>query len=329
MTSVLAIPSATAVSFPPTASRFRPEPILHSVHSLVPDSTFVTFESDIHAPFAAIRRLFDHLHADANDAGTLNAVYPKRGIFKTAAMYNGCSDQKFTIDLSPSRTALIPAALHKSLSIHGLDEVVAFFNTVNNTYSPAILSQLSMLAGADLAGTHMNNNVNFRLCDYNPDTASPACDNGCGAHTDYGTFTIIFQDGTPGLELEDANKPGTWIAIPGHATVILAGWCAIILSGGSIRAPRHRVRRTPGVRRLSAILFVAPDLDSTLKPLEGVQVARPFSKTVMMGEISAESFKETMGKKWRHREGNEDLDIESEESTQDMEIEKLIWQADE
>jgi isopenicillin N synthase-like dioxygenase len=98
--------------------------------------------------------------------------------------------------------------------------------------------------------------MNFRLCDYNP------------AHTDYGTFTIIFQDGTAGLELEDPAAPGGWRPVPGDATVILTGWCAVILSGGKISAARHRVRRVPGVRRLSAALFLAPDLDVQLKPLK-------------------------------------------------------------
>lgn len=33
---------------------------------------------------------------------------------------------------------------------------------------------------------------------------------------------------------------------------------------------RHRVRRVPGVRRLSAVLFVAPDLDVKMAPAERV-----------------------------------------------------------
>lgn len=96
----------------------------------------------------------------------------------------------------------------------------------------------------------------------------PQSDNGCGWHTDYGTFTIIFQDGTFGLELEGTNAPSTWVPLPGDATMILTGWCAVVLSGGRISTARHRVRRVPAVRRLSAVLFVAPDLDVTMKPLE-------------------------------------------------------------
>jgi isopenicillin N synthase-like dioxygenase len=146
---------------------------------------------------------------------------------------------------------------------------------------------------------------------------------GCGARTDYGTFSIIFQNGTPGLELEDADAPGIWIPVPGDVIVILTGWCALVLSGGRIRPARHRVRRTPGVGRLSAVLFIAPDLDAKLKPLGGMN-STPFSK-IMSGKVNVEWFKDTMAKRWRYCEGNERLDANGIRATQDSEIERLVW----
>ncbi|KAB8278267.1 hypothetical protein BDV30DRAFT_233739 [Aspergillus minisclerotigenes] len=276
------------------------------------------------SPFSAIRTLFDHLYSHPDDATNLSAIYPHRGILKTAATIKTSSDQKFTIDLSPKRVALIPVSLQQSLAGHGLKDVLDFFNTLTTEYVPSILSTLSIIAGADFTPAHSTYNMNFRLCDYNPVTAASGSLNGCGAHTDYGTFTIIFQDGTPGLELEDANAPGSWVPVLGDATVVLTGWCAVILSGGRITAARHRVRGTPGVRRLSAVLFIAPDLDVTLRPLGGIQPIRPFSETVMRGDIDTEVFKEVMGKRWRYREGNEEMEGH-EVGTQDDEIAKLIW----
>lgn len=85
--------------------------------------------------------------------------------------------------------------------------------------------------------------------------------------------------------------------MPGDATVILTGWCAVILSGGRVSAARHRVRRAPGVRRLSAVLFIAPDLDVKLKPLPGIQSSRAFSDTIMCGVLGLATFKEIMGKR--------------------------------
>lgn len=127
---------------------------------------------------------------------------------KTAAVSNRSSDQKSTIDLSLKWTSLIPASLQESLASHGLDDALRFFKMLSTVYVSSILSSLSGLAGVDLAATHKEGNMNFHLCDYHPDTAAPESSNGCGAHTNYGTFSIIFQDSTPGLELEDAD--GKW-----------------------------------------------------------------------------------------------------------------------
>lgn len=286
------------------------------------NSTTVSVNLDIQAPFPAIRALFDHLYACPEDVQSLNGTYPRRGIMKTAALHQTQSDQKFTIDLSPMRTSRISDTLRDRLSPYGFDHVLSFFDTLAAQYVPTILSSLSILAGTDLSSTHTSYNMNYRLCDYHPKTAAPESLNGCGAHTDYGTFSIIFQDGTPGLELEET--PGTWVPVPGDATVILTGWCAVILSGGRVSAARHRVRRAPGVRRLSAVLFVAPDLEVKLKPLSGVQPSRAFSDTIMRGDLNVQTFKEVMGKKWRWREGNEEMD-ERGSTCQDSEVERMVW----
>jgi hypothetical protein len=298
-----------------------------NVHFLSSEVPIAFLDPGVKAPFKAIQQLFDHLQSNPENAAALNATYPRRGIHKTAATSNPTSDQKFTIDLSPNRSESIPSELSASLSKHGLQEILTFFNTVDQTWSTRILDSLRVLSGGvDLMPAHRTPQVNFRICDYNPQTASPGSEKGCGAHTDYGTFSIIFQDGTGGLEFEDPNSDDTWIPIPGDATVVLAGWCAVILTGAGVVAARRRVRRTPGVRRLSAVLFVAPQPDTQLSPLAGSpDLAKQFSRPVKDGELTVGSFKEFMGKKWRHREGNEDLDSTADLMSQDDDIRQLIW----
>ena len=140
-----------------------------------------------------------------------------------------------------------------------------------------------------------------------------------------GTFAIIFQNGTPGLELEES--PGKWVPIPGDAAVVLVGWCAVILSGSQLNAAKHRVRRVPGVRRLSAVLFVAPDLEVKLRPMKPSGPVRPFSDTIMRGDYNVERFKEIMGKRWRYREGNQEMDAEIADAlSQDGENANLVFQ---
>lgn len=216
-------------------------------------------------------------------------------------------DQKFTIDLSPSCNTQIPDSLQQSLSAYGFDEAQRFFDTLSTVYVLSVLLLLSAMAGVDLAATHQSRTMNFRLCDYHPDTAGPESSNGCGAHTDYGTFSITFRDSTSGLELEDAD--GHWTAAPGDATVILTGWCALVLSGGRIQPARHQVRRVPGVRRLSAVLFVAPDVEAKLQPLDSRAPVQAFSKRILQGmTMDVGEFKEVMGKRWRYRGEVEEME---------------------
>ena len=70
-------------------------------------------------------------------------------------------------------------------------------------------------------------------------------------------------------------------------------------------------------------MFVAPDLDVPLKPLEGVLPVRKFSDMVMRGDMDVDTFKQVMRKRWRYREGNEEM-VNGEGATQDGEIETLI-----
>ncbi|KAF5636792.1 uncharacterized protein FTJAE_5988 [Fusarium tjaetaba] len=104
-----------------------------SVQALSSSSAIFSFEPHVKAPFYAIRRLFDHLRANPENASSLNAAYPKRGIFKTAAMNNATSDQKFTIDLSPARNGRIPGSLREKLAGDGFNDVLDFFEEVNST----------------------------------------------------------------------------------------------------------------------------------------------------------------------------------------------------
>ncbi|KAI0889958.1 Clavaminate synthase-like protein [Annulohypoxylon maeteangense] len=320
MASIAIHPTPTA-AIPAAAEHVKPAEAKADAYPSTAD--VVLLDSAIQAPFPAIQQLFDHLRSTPSAASALNASYPSRGVFKTAAMNNSVSDQKLTIDISPTRLSRIPASLQASLSTHGFSEIVQFFTELTSKHLEPMLATLGAAIDADLSPLHKSQNLNFRLCDYAPETAAPASENGCGAHRDYGTFSIIFQDGTSGLEIEDAAHPGSWVPVPADKVVMLCGWCAFVLSGGALRAVRHRVRRQPGVRRLSAVLFVAPDVDVALKPITTGSHAAQFSSEVLQGKVSVGWFKEFMGKRWRWREGNAQLE-DGQDVTQDEDIERLI-----
>ncbi|MET0457766.1 MAG: 2-oxoglutarate and iron-dependent oxygenase domain-containing protein [Ilumatobacteraceae bacterium] len=98
-----------------------------------------------------------------------------------------------------------------------------------------------------------------------------------GAHTDYGTITLLATDGVPGLQLRDTD--GSWAPtdpVPGafHVNVgdMLEHW-----SGGHWRSTWHRVVPPPGgppyPERTSIAYFHSPNADALISPLPGLDAA--------------------------------------------------------
>lgn len=90
---------------------------------------------------------------------------------------------------------------------------------------------------------------------------------GVASHTDYGCLTLLYQDGTGGLQVQGAN--GAWIAahpIPGAFVVnvgdLLARW-----SNDRFRSTPHRVVNRSGRTRLSTALFIDPNQDTVIDPV--------------------------------------------------------------
>ncbi|KAK8258126.1 oxidoreductase [Phyllosticta capitalensis] len=263
----------------------------------------------VKAPFEAIQRLFDHLRSHPSDVDAINSAYPKRGILKTAAVLNPKSDQKFTFDLSPHRVDCLPGEAQQRLS-----EIITFFEAAASAYVEDLLSACSNLAGpgVDMAKAHTNRNWNFRLCDYATENiANPESDNGCGAHTDYGRYTWSGDRGS--------LRSNGIVSCPWRRNDCAGG---LVCRHSEWRADsRRETSRAP----LSAVLFVAPDLDVKLTPLPGVKPVRPFTERISSGEEDVAWFKEVMGKRWRHREGNEDIPEGELTGSQDDDINKLVW----
>jgi hypothetical protein len=277
-------------------------------------------------PFTSIQHLFQTLLTNPALAASLNATYPTRGIFKHAALTNPSCDQKLIIDLSRARVSHIPSELRNDLGDE-FAKVLSFFEDIHNNLVPLLLSATSEIIGTDVGPLHAAENVNYRLCDYRPSSSCGGAAPRCGEHRDYGTFSIIFQNGEGGLEY--VSPSGEWMPLPGDAVLVLWGLCGQIFSGDKIKAVRHRVLKTssPVTRRNTAVMFVAPDLDAALMPMcpgreKGEDKGRWYSKEVEEGGMSVGEFKEFIGKKWRHREGNED--IEEDIGSQDDFIEKFL-----
>ncbi|XP_019628255.1 PREDICTED: UPF0676 protein C1494.01-like [Branchiostoma belcheri] len=96
----------------------------------------------------------------------------------------------------------------------------------------------------------------------------------CGEHTDYGSITLLWQDGAPGLEIETLDH--RWVPVPPipGTVVVNIGDMMQRWSGDKLRSTPHRVvlpdeeewRKVP---RRSIPFFVHPDDDALLTCLDG------------------------------------------------------------
>ena len=281
----------------------------------------------IRPPISAIQKLFKRLYADPSLASRLNATYPKRGVFKASCLDSASSpkiDQKTTIDLSVNRLQELRKLDLSLVEALGQDfsDVLAFYTIIEKEVLPILTQATSRISGVSLETLHDEMNNNLRLIDYFPcaDPSGPRC----GEHRDYGTYTIVFQDGAVGgLEFE---IDGNWIKVPTSVEAVVSwGWCGAILSNDTVKAAKHRVMKTwPSLqRRTTAVVFVAPNMNALLKPVSDLgKESAGWRQDILEGKMSVAAFKEVISKKWRLREGNESGEVV--EGAQDREVEAFV-----
>ena len=125
---------------------------------------------------------------------------------------------------------------------------------------------------------HKGENVALRYLHY-PISGKNLSENqlGAGAHTDFGTITLLFQDDVGGLQIQ--NRSGQWldaVHIPGTVIVNTADLIATWTNDRYCSSP-HRVRAITGDReRYSIAFFVDPDTDVPVSAFDScVSVGQP------------------------------------------------------
>lgn len=107
----------------------------------------------------------------------------------------------------------------------------------------------------------------LRLLRYPPGTGAEG-EIGAGAHTDYGSLTLLLTDGEPGLQVRP--RGGDWIDVP-HvegAYVVNIGDCLMRWTNDIYVSTPHRVV-PPRHRRRSVPFFLDPNPDAVIAALPG------------------------------------------------------------
>lgn len=122
-------------------------------------------------------------------------------------------------------------------------------------------------------GTHQHHNHTLRLLHYPPiseHTPEPR-QIRAGAHTDFGSVTLLFQDGLGGLEVRE--RQNRWISAPAFPDAILVntGDCMERWTNDVFRSTAHRVAMPSATEatqsRHSIAFFCSPDPETEIQCL--------------------------------------------------------------
>lgn len=153
--------------------------------------------------------------------------------------------------------------------------------------SQAILRAMAIGIGLDdedfLLKFHSGDNNQLRLLHYPPVSFSDLNSQAVARmpeHTDWGSITMLFQDDCGGLEVEDPNRPGTFVRAPPlkNACIMNVGDMLMRWSNDYLKSTVHRVSLSPldnsvpnanGTTRdrYSIPYFVSPDSHSIVECL--------------------------------------------------------------
>ena len=230
----------------------------------------------------------------------------KGGPFQLEGKWSGDHDVDDKASLAFPARALaklnnLPIRRHLGVNF---DNTARFFEATVHELVPWVLQGSSNVISngsgqeVDLFQIHTEGHSNLRLIDYHRTSGNPRP--GARAHRDGSMATIIFQDGTGGLEIQDPTT-GDWLPVPGNETVLMWGSSGAILSGGRITACHHRVMPIHSSRRNVAVVFIGADGNTPLRPLVPGQQA--FGQAFLPQNMTVGNFRDMFAQQRQWKRG--------------------------
>jgi isopenicillin N synthase-like dioxygenase len=243
--------------------------IAEAVGSALTDSGFMCIQGHgidpalISRAFAAAQGFFDRPRADKEMFGYADVAenFGFQGVEAESLDPAAMPDLKESFTMRNALTGVMDAKRWPDAEFRAT--AMAFYQAaLSAAYRVMrILAGCLELPAEFFAERHRGENVTLRFLHYPANLQVKSfAQLGAGAHTDYGSITLLFQDDVGGLELRDAN--GEWRSAPPvpHAVLINTGDLMERWTNGRFRSTMHRVRPISGNRdRYSIALFVDPD----------------------------------------------------------------------
>ena len=196
---------------------------------------------------------------------------------------SGQIDQKQAFNIGLDLAADDPAVLRGDpfRGVNLWPDLPGFRETLLD-YFAAVLGQGAALHGAfardlglsaDFFDAHFDAPMaTLRLLSYPAATGTDG-EIGAGAHTDYGSITLLMTDGVTGLQVKP--RGGDWVDVPHepNAFVVNIGDCLMRWTNEIYASTPHRVLPPPRPRR-SIAFFLDPNPDSLISALPGTGSAK-------------------------------------------------------
>ncbi|KAK5088934.1 hypothetical protein LTR05_003158 [Lithohypha guttulata] len=254
---------------------------------------------DIQRLFELTRQFFNLSYEDKMKAKRPAQANPNRG-YSFVGQENVAGISGFEKGLGPLTTKDIKETLDMGSANDKLvdniwvpeDILPGFRNSMESFYDKAFETEMHLIdalatalgiSATHLKSLHSKAENEFRLLHYPPTPASKLKDGKStriAEHTDFGTITMLFQDSTGGLQVEDQTQLGTFrdIESSGPTDIILnIGDSLQRLTNDTFKAACHRVTYPPMIKadgdeiipeRYSIAYFAKPNRDASLLPLE-------------------------------------------------------------
>ena len=126
---------------------------------------------------------------------------------------------------------------------------------------------------------------------YPPSSRATTAQVGAGAHTDYGTLTLLYQDDAGGLEIRGRSREWVRATPIKGAFVINVGDLLARWSNDRFASTLHRVVHPPGQTRYSVAMFIDSNWDAVVAPVTAADESARY-EPVRCGDYIADRYDE-------------------------------------